>query len=70
VAAVNKVARVTCYQSGPEVTIPAEVMALVHAAAPTRVRTIFAKANYAETPDSNATTFLLGRAIAGFTTAR
>lgn len=66
--ATGHVARVNCAFIGTSADIPASIMQVVMQAAPTRIQTFFVRLNLAMTPDTNQTTFVLGRGIAGYTT--
>ena len=66
--ATGHVTTVNCAFIGQTADIPANIMQLVMAAAPTRLQTFFVRLNLAMTPDINQTTFVLGRGIAGYTT--
>jgi hypothetical protein len=65
---VTHLARVNCAFIGHTADIPANIMQVVMAATPTRIQTFFSRVNFAQTSDSNQTSFVFGRAIAGFTT--
>jgi len=65
---VTHLARVNCAFIGHTADIPANIMQVVMAATPTRIQSFFSRVNFAQTADSNQTSFALGRAIAGFTT--
>jgi hypothetical protein len=66
--ATGHVARVNCAFIGRTADIPANIMQVVMQAAPTRIQTFFVRLNLAMTSDTNQTTFVLGRGIAGYTT--
>jgi hypothetical protein len=68
-AALARVARVVCRGDSPTIAIPASIMALVHAAAPTRARTVVSRVTGDSLSDDhlNYLDIVVANSVVGFT---